>query len=442
MTVFYNPNYRHMQQAALKPPLRHYTPKTRHEFSQAPGQVNREDEARLQVLRGLGNWTQADAEEFDEVTTRMEQAEETRNDCLRRELEGYFNGPGVAPLPPPLPKSSHWLETCRACHYRVPEVRPFMVACEEGSTEVIRSWVGDPAKKASLRPIGLQDGLACAARGNHVDAVRYMLDEAGARLSGAVVEAACRHQSVALFELAFRHGYHPDQQIPSKNGHFGVALNHCIENHNVVKLLLAHGADVNLAPFQDSRRCCWTDRSTPPMDRRCGLALDLAAERGSVEVVFLLLEHGANPRYSRPLHGILERGKRGDLTEGECISLMGRLLDRGAEINGNTWKRGTPVLCAVSKQMWEAAGFLLNRGADPFWKSWVLGCDSFALAAKRTETPWEMTPELEAYLQYLAQPTTSPHESTAQGPAGAKENILVRVLDARKSGESERLVEG
>ena len=40
----------------------------------------------------------------------------------------------------------------------------------------------------------------------------------------------------------------------------------------------------------------------PLMNRRCGLALDKTVKNNSFTVIRMLLEHGANPKYSRLLH--------------------------------------------------------------------------------------------------------------------------------------------
>jgi len=101
---------------------------------------------------------------------------------LRRELEGYFDELGLASLPPPMAKSSLWLEIQRPCNYDNEQVRPFYVACENGELKQVREWVRD--KRDMLGHVGLQDGLACAAKGNQVEIASYLLAECGATLHG------------------------------------------------------------------------------------------------------------------------------------------------------------------------------------------------------------------------------------------------------------------
>lgn len=68
-----------------------------------------------------------------------------------------------------------------------------------------------------------------------------------------------------------------------------VALNCCLDDEYITHFLLERGADEDLGPFHDFRRLCWGLRSTPPLDRRCGIAPDTAVETHSVGVVKLLL---------------------------------------------------------------------------------------------------------------------------------------------------------
>ncbi|KAF2680039.1 hypothetical protein K458DRAFT_421851 [Lentithecium fluviatile CBS 122367] len=83
------------------------------------------DEARLQGLqeRDSDTWSQQDAALYEEMTDRNEQREEAKLAPLRRELEGYFADFNLPPLPPPLAKSSGWLEIRRPCYYKNEDVR-------------------------------------------------------------------------------------------------------------------------------------------------------------------------------------------------------------------------------------------------------------------------------------------------------------------------------
>ncbi|KAI1274033.1 ankyrin repeat-containing domain protein [Xylaria sp. FL0933] len=452
---------RHLQSRGGKAPLLYYSAEASKEYLEIPLEHDSDDEARLQDLRqrwSTGTWRQADQQLWNEITTRKEEREDLRREPLRRELDNYFlNLDNLRPLPPPLPKKSEWLDIKNPKDYPNAEVRTFFIACEEGSLEVVKRWA--PERKDMLLQVGVQDGLACAARSERVEVVRYLLDKGGAILDCSVVEGACMHRSLALFELCAQRGYHPSQQVPSNAGHFGVALNHCLDSEEVTLFLLRHGADPDLAPFQDGRRSCWGSRAAPPMDRTCGLALDRAVEDGSsLAVIESLLEHGANPGYSRPLHGVVRRRRkktadlvtdRGQTTtkeaqsedKGEWHILMNLLIRHGADVNAKTRYSGTPLTFAIKFGMWDIVEFLLDNGADPKIKNLGSGEDAFKIAANSVGLPWESSEALEHYLRYLTSSSSDVQvqEITAL-PEVVHQNPLVQVLQkvkARKEGKDQ-----
>jgi hypothetical protein len=249
-------------------------------------------------------------------------------------------------------------------------------------------------------------------------------------LSGAVIQAACDNHSLPLFELCLQHGYHPNRQIPSNDGRFGTALTHCIDNEDITRFLLQNGADANVAPFHDNRLLNWGPRATPPMDRTSGLALDRAVKTGNSTVIQMLLDHGANPRYSRPLHGVIQRHKdQGDATSGDWRSLMETLLEHGADVNGVTYSGGTPLTRAVANQMWDIAEFLLERGADPRRVQPASGLDAFGTAAKQARVAWEETEEVKKFLSWLCDPEAkSILEDPSFVPEGVRQNPLVGII--------------
>ncbi|KAI0812171.1 ankyrin repeat-containing domain protein [Xylaria sp. FL0064] len=447
---------RHIQSRGGKAPLLYYSAEASKQYSETPLEHDSDDEARLQDLRqrwSTGTWRQADQQQWNEITTRKEEREELRQEPLRQELDNYFsNLDNLSPLPPPLPKKSEWLDIKNPKDYPNAEVRPFFAACEEGSLEVVKRWVLEGKDK--LLQVGVQDGLACAARNKRVDIVRYLLDEGGAILDCSVVEGACMNRSLALFEQCVRRGYHPNQQVPSNAGHFGVALNHCLDSEEVTLFLLRHGADPNLAPFQDGRRSCWGSRAVPPMDLTCGLALDRAVEDGcNLAVVEGLLEHGANPGYSRPLHGVVRRRRKqtanlvtegGQTTTKETQSedkgdwhiLMSLLIKHGADVNSKTRYSGTPLAYAIKFGMWDIVEFLLANGADPKMKNLVSGEDAFQIAAKSVGIPWELSEALEHYLRYLTSSSSAVQvQETTVLPEVVHQNPLVQVLQKAKVGK-------
>ncbi|KAM5346107.1 hypothetical protein ACJ41O_009112 [Fusarium nematophilum] len=428
---------RHARVPAGRAPSLNYSASAIREYAQIQPMRSSEDEARLKALyqHRSEDWSQSDREAYEDIMDRDEEREEARRAPLQKEIESYFAHLGLAPLPPPLPKSSLWLAAHRPCQYPNAEIRPFFIACEEGSLDEVRRWVQD--KRQELRQMGVQDGLACAANGNQVHVARYLLEEGGASLHGAVVKAACRHRSLALFQVCAQHGYHPNQQIPSNNGHFGTALIHCIEGEEITRFLLQNGADPDVGPWLDGRCLGWGERSTPPLDRTSGFALDLAVEKGSLATVEMLLDHGAHMEYSRPLHRVIKRLRERDaanlITDEDWRPLMEMFLQKGANINAVTYMDGTALIKAVSNRMWDITQFLLEHGADPRIKRHSSGADAFAVAAKVEGIAWEVTEDVDKYLSYLCESKGVLNAENAPDiPDEARRNRIVRILEEGK----------
>lgn len=414
------------------PPTRRYNPETWKEYQDTTLERDEEDEARLEALKqrlkqdGSDALDQADKEVWDDIMAKKDDRVEARCAPMRREVEGYFELP---PLPAPLPRSSLWLGVTRPCHYTPEEVRPFYVACEEGRLDEVRGWMG---RKDVLRPIGLRDGLDCAAIGNQVHVARYLLDE-GVALHGHAVKAACKNRSLQLFELFVAYGYHPNQQVPSYHGGFGTALRHCLDREPVARFLLEAGADPNAAPFTDRRNMVYDgERVTAPVDRTSGLPLDIAVEQSSFAVVQMLLEHGADPKFSRPLGGVMSDRATGR-AENEWRPLMEMLLRYGTDVNGRTWTGGTALTVAVRKERWDVVELLLERGADPRTKTLSTKKDSFEVAAKRAGMEWEGSEGLRGYLDYLC--GEGGRDTDGPAPDGAERNPLVQVMERFKVEE-------
>ncbi|KAI0202357.1 ankyrin repeat-containing domain protein [Astrocystis sublimbata] len=468
---------RHMQAKGRKPPIQFYSAEAFKQFSEFPTQRNDNDDddnnesrrADRQQRWSNQTWTQADQQEVNNAAEREEEYEELRRAPLRRELEALFSDLGLPALPPPLLKKSEWHNgIVYPHHYPNVEVRPFFAACAEGSLATVEHWVTE--KRVTLSQVGVQDGLAIASRANQVSVIRYLLDKdkgGGAHLDGSVVEGACENHSLPLFQLCIQHGYHPNQQVASIDGHFGVALTHCLNigDEEIVQLLLHHGADPDLAPFQDGRRLGWGRRAAPPVDRTCGLALDLAAKHGSLAIVKMLLEHGANPSYARPFHEVISRrwramgagrdqdqrmaadGEGEGEEEEDSFSwrpFMEVLIEHGADVNALTYVSGSPLRKAVSMRMWDVVEFLLARGADPIEKMPHRrgGGDLFLLAAEGAGVDkWEPTERVGRYLRRLADLTGNVElEDGDDGkdlPEEVVRNPLVQALQRVRRGRTE-----
>lgn len=124
-----------------------------------------------------------------------------------------------------------------------------------------------------------------------------------------------------------------------------------------MKWLLDHGADPNLGPKVSFQ----TGGKVVPDS---GIALQRAACWSTIQTFDLLLEHGAKPENSFPLHDAA--GHRKD----ESISMMTHLLQLGVDVNGSDiarirFRHGSPLHCAVLGEHLGNIEFLLKNGADP-----------------------------------------------------------------------------
>ncbi|KAF5649012.1 ankyrin repeat domain protein [Fusarium sp. NRRL 52700] len=429
---------RHTMRPGARPGLCRYSNITLSQYKPKSFQRSDEDEALLKELysRDESAWSQFDLKLFEDIMDRDAAREDASREPLRREIEDYFKDLALPPLPSSLPPSSLWLARIQAANCPYPAIKPFMVACDAGLLDQVKSWVEDQQRRNILQQIGIQDGLVFAARSNRVNIVRYLLEEGGASLTGDVVREACDNLSFPLFELCLQHGYHPNQQIPSRNGYFGVALNHCVQDPNITRLLLEHGADPDIAPFSDSRTQGWGEKATPPMDRTSGLALDHAVAKSPMIVIRMLLDHGAHAVYSRPLHAVIARVHEHQLpnAQQEWRPLMETLLDHGAKINGVTYAAGTALNEAVYYKNWEMVQFLIEKGANPFTKCPASKEDSFDATLRPEDQPWRRSQEVKEYLKRVT--SGSKLGIGEEAPKEARENPLVQIIQKVKRREA------
>lgn len=117
-----------------------------------------------------------------------------------------------------------------------------------------------------------------------------------------------------------------------------------------VKILIAAGADVNLATS-------WGD--TP---------LTAAAAAPSVQIMTELLNAGADP------HAALERSKETamhivvltGLTEDECVCICKRLIEKGGDVNALDIDEKSPIVRAAEHHRSKLVRFSLNCASHPW----------------------------------------------------------------------------
>ena len=132
------------------------------------------------------------------------------------------------------------------------------------------------------------------------------------------------------------HGAKVDQQ--DKNGK--TALHHAVHSRDVLSCLIKNGADVN---------ACTNDNCTPLMR---------ASKKGLVNVVTLLIEHGANVELQD------ENGKTALHHAVHSCDVLSCLIRNGADVNACKSMNCTPLMIASSKGYMNAVTLLLECGAN------------------------------------------------------------------------------
>ena len=211
-----------------------------------------------------------------------------------------------------------------------------------------------PLHKVSYGEYGSQDdGVRVAQllleRGAHVDTRRND--------HWTPLHVASYSGNVEIVRLLLDHGADPEANA---EGYMGSKPLHQVscgkyrsqeDGVRVAQLLLERGADV------DTRR---NDHWTP---------LHVASYYGNVEIVHVLLDHGADPeadaegdKGKKPLH-MVSSGKYRSQDDGLRIARL--LLERGADVNTRRNDDCTPLHVASYFGIVEIVRLLLDHGADP-----------------------------------------------------------------------------
>lgn len=138
-----------------------------------------------------------------------------------------------------------------------------------------------------------------------------------------------------------------------------------VEDESLVKWLLDRGANPNLG-FPKTEELPTILAVNAPTNQNSGRALNAAAAKGSVDVLDMLLHHGARLENSTPLHHVVAAQR----PFGEKAQMMARLLELGVDVNGTDELDGreglgTSLHHAARWNRADEAKFLIERGAEP-----------------------------------------------------------------------------
>ncbi len=253
---------------------------------------------------------------------------------------------------------------------------------KEGNLEQLRTAIQRGADINGLDQQGMTPLYLSVVEG-HEEIMRFLVE------SGADVNGRTSEGFTPLIRAAESRAIQTMEYLISKGAQVGIAGNdgyialHAVlikadktkqEVLDMVELLLVHRADVNANSgpgkplhyavggygYPEIVQLLLSKGADVDAVGPDGTALSLAAARDSLELVLLLLEHGADPNLEdykgkRPLHNAARRGNE---------QIGKALLDHGADINARMIGSETPLHEAMKYRHLSMMKFLLDNGAD------------------------------------------------------------------------------
>ena len=269
-----------------------------------------------------------------------------------------------------------------------------LVASAFGDTRRVREYLDAEPSLANFRDTCDRLPISIAAGRGHHDIVELLLErgadpnapEPDAPRGKALLEAAF-HGHTATAELLLEHGADPNGNVDST----GTAFHHARKNSELYERMKSYGGRADIIPpisaAVNANDLEGVDEIlTQNPEEIANAKLGNPARRGRLEMVKLLLKHGA--AISGTNHGsffrvyetakfLLEKGANPNYRNWQGISSLhniahegdvrraGLLLDYGAEINAlEPEYRSTPLGLACRAGHAPMVEFLLGRGAD------------------------------------------------------------------------------
>jgi hypothetical protein len=278
-----------------------------------------------------------------------ERAAKAIRDEERRRIETQYLD--LPPLPPRIPQPEYLVGGQKTYSKDDASTR-FFSDCEMGRLP----RVCDFAEAISPSQGDLQFGLEKAAQGFHIDIVRYLMEQRGAKLHTFVFErmnpmipwaqnifSSGNPKLLELISVFLNNGWHPNQVWKSGRFHSNVALHYpnCLRNVSILRLLLQHGADPTISRHAPSSLCFHYFPQEAPVLRKSGDVLEMAAKNGTREAIDLLLAYGVKLEYAKVLHILISKSPTVNLgqlptrpVDPGRYETAKHLLSLGEDING------------------------------------------------------------------------------------------------------------
>ncbi|KAK7958471.1 ankyrin [Apiospora saccharicola] len=174
-----------------------------------------------------------------------------------------------------------------------------------GDSSVINQYIWAEKRPPLKGNARLATANVFASGCSMVEMTRYLTGIFQADLNKPSIFASGNPDLFSLVQVLLDSGWHPNQILGPPQE---IALHHvqCVQDTNILKLLLEHGADPTIARKGYASLIFHRHPSKAPVQRKVGDVLDIAAKLGSTKAVDLLLAHGAKFEYGRALHCLIE----------------------------------------------------------------------------------------------------------------------------------------
>lgn len=239
---------------------------------------------------------------------------------------------------------------------------PIMFAARQGCMECVKILADAKADISAFDPDGISVTLLAIING-HYDIAGYLVDR------GADVNQADHTGRTALFSAVDFH------TPPQSNRPAPREIDSALPSFELIKDLVAHGANVNAQLKTQQPYRAKLDRGDDTMFTTGTTPLLRAAKAGDVEVVKFLLAHGADPKLAtragiNPAMAAAGLGTREEDTTGrfkteeEAIEAIDLCLKAGADVNAQDTRGQTALHGAAARGYDRVIEYLASHGAN------------------------------------------------------------------------------